>query len=350
MINKNNSQMDYNMDLLRILASLMVIVIHVSAYNFLDTPTKSIEWLSYDMYDSIVRSAVPIFLMISGAFFLNDKIQNNLKKLYTKNIFKLVLVFVIWSFIYATFCVFTKRIDSNNFLGSIIAGHFHLWFIPIIIGIYIISPFIYRFVKNSDEKIFKYFLIIFISATLLKTISYLQFLPCYEYITLFLGLLPIDIICKHYSYFILGYFLYNYDVSKKFTKTIYILSVISIFLCFIGCYILSRYLGYNNSDLMSGFSIFTVIEAIGLFLFFKNHSFDSKSVFSKRVADIANCTLGIYMIHMLVLYILFDCNLIQIRSFNTILSVPIISILIFVISLVIVYLIKKIKFIGKWLF
>lgn len=121
MINKNNSQRDYNMDLLRILASLMVIVIHVSAYNFLDTPTKSIEWLSYDMYDSIVRSAVPIFLMISGAFFLNDKIQNNLKKLYTKNIFKLVLVFVIWSFIYATFCVFTKRIDSNNFLGSIIA-------------------------------------------------------------------------------------------------------------------------------------------------------------------------------------------------------------------------------------
>ena len=96
MINKNNSQRDYNMDLLRILASLMVIVIHVSAYNFLDTPTKSIEWLSYDMYDSIVRSAVPIFLMISGAFFLNDKIQNNLKKLYTKNIFKKIFLNWFW--------------------------------------------------------------------------------------------------------------------------------------------------------------------------------------------------------------------------------------------------------------
>ena len=75
MISKNSSQRDYNMDLLRILASLMVIVIHVSAYNFLDAPAKSIEWLSYDMYDSMVRSAVPIFLMISGAFFLNDKTQ-----------------------------------------------------------------------------------------------------------------------------------------------------------------------------------------------------------------------------------------------------------------------------------
>lgn len=101
---------------------------------------------------------------------------------------------------------------------------------------------------------------------------------------------------------------------------------------------------------MKEFSIFTVIEAMGIFLFFKNHNFVGKSVFSKRVADISNCILGIYMIHMLIMYILFDCNLIQIRSFNTILSVPIISILIFIISLVIVYLIKKIKFIGKWLF
>ena len=153
-----------------------------------------------------------------------------------------------------------------------------------------------------------------------------------------------------FLFYFLGYFLYNYGVSKKFTKSIYILSVVSVFLCFIGCYILSRYLGYNNSDLMKEFSIFTVIEAMGIFLFFKNHNFAGKSVFSKRVADISNCTLGIYMIHMLIMYILFDCNLIQIRAFNTILSVPIISILIFIISLVIVYLIKKIKFIGKWLF
>lgn len=350
MISKNNSQRDYNMDLLRILASIMVIFIHVSAHNFANTPTKSIEWLSYDMYDSIVRSAVPLFLMISGVFFLNDKIQSNLKKLYTKNIFRLVIVFIIWSFIYALFCIFTKRIDNGSFLSSFITGHFHLWFMPVIIGIYIISPFIYRFIKNSDEKIFKYFLILFITSSLLKTISYLQFLPYYEYITLFLKLLPIDIICNYYSYFILGYFLYNYSVSKKFTKSIYILSIVSVFLCFIGCYVLSRYLGYNNSDLMKEFSIFTVIEAIGIFLFFKNYKFAGKVVFSKKIADISNCTLGIYMIHMLIMYILFDCDLIQIRAFNTILSVPIISILIFVVSLVIVYLIKKIKFIGKWLF
>lgn len=344
------SQRDYNMDLLRIFASFLVILIHVCAHNFYNTPINSIEWLSYDMYDSMARSAVPIFLMISGVFFLNEKTQVNLKKLYTKKIFKLVVVFIIWSFIYAVFCTFTKRIDSSIFLSSFITGHFHLWFIPAIIGIYIISPFIYRFIKNSDEKIFKYFLIIFISSSLLKTISYLQFLPYYEYITLFLKLFPIDIICNYYSYFILGYFLYNYNVSKKFTKSIYILSIISIFLCFLGCYILSRYLGYNNADFMKEFSIFSVIESIGIFLFFKNYNFAGKEVFGKRITDISNCTLGIYVIHMLIMYLLFDYNLIQIRSFNTILSVPIISILIFVISLVIVYLFKKIKWIGKWIF
>lgn len=84
MVKNNIKTRDYNMDLLRILAAFMVVVIHVSAHNFSDTPTKSIEWLSYNFYDSVVRSAVPIFLMISGAFFLTDRIQSNIKKLYKK--------------------------------------------------------------------------------------------------------------------------------------------------------------------------------------------------------------------------------------------------------------------------
>lgn len=350
MVKNNIKTRDYNMDLLRILAAFMVIVIHVSAHNFSDTPTKSIEWLSYNFYDSVVRSAVPIFLMISGAFFLTDRIQSNIKKLYTKNIFKLVIVFIIWSIIYVIFSLFTDRLTTDQIISSIITGHFHLWYLPVIIGIYIISPFIYRFIKNSDKTIFKYFIILFIIACCCKTISYLEFLPGYDYINLLFDNLPVDIICGFYSYFILGYFLHNYDISKRMTKIIYILAVASIFCCFIGTYILSRYSGYNNPNLMKEFSVFTLFEAIGLFLFFKNKVFVSKEIFSNRVSNIANCTLGIYIIHMLVMYTLFDLNLIQVRAFNTILSVPIISVLIFLISLVLVYFIRKIKFVGNWLF
>lgn len=350
MVKDNIKKRDYNMDLLRILAAFMVIVIHVSAYNFSNTPTKSIEWLSYNFYDSIVRSAVPIFLMISGAFFLSDKIQSNIKKIYTKYIFKLIVVFIFWSIAYALFSLFTDRLSINQMISSIITGHFHLWYLPVIIGIYVISPFIYKFIKNSDEKIFKYFIILLLIASCCKTISYLEFLPCYDYINLFLNNLPVDIICNFYSYFILGYFLYNYDISKKNTRIIYILSIISIFCCFVGTYLLSKYSGYNNPNLMKEFSIFTLLESMGIFLFFKNSVFVSKDVFDKKISNIANCTLGIYVIHMLIMYVLFDLNLIQIRSFNTILSVPIISVLIFVLSLVVVYFIKKIRFIGKWLF
>lgn len=338
------------MDLLIILASFMVIVIHVSAYNFSDVPIKSIEWLSYDFYDSLVRSAVPIFLMISGVFFLTNKVQTYLKKIYTKYIFKLMIVFIFWSIIYTIFSIFTDRIAYNQIISSIITGHFHLWYLPVIIGIYIISPFIYKFITNADEKTFKYFIILFLIFSLCKTISYLEFLPGYNYINLFLSNCPVDIICGFYSYFILGYFLYNYDISKKKRKIIYILSIISVLSCFVGTYLLSKYTGYNNPNLMKEFSIFTLFEAMGIFLLFKNCIFIGKDVFEKKVSSISNCTLGIYVIHMLVMYLLFDLNLIQIRSFNTILSVPIISILVFLISLVIVYLIRKIKFIGKWLF
>lgn len=350
MANRNIKNRDYNMDLLRVVAAFMVIVIHVSAYNFGDTPSKSTEWLSYNFFDSIVRSAVPIFLMISGACFLNKKTQGNVKKIYSKNILKLLIVFIFWSIVYALFSLYTGRITKGQVIDSIITGHFHLWYLPTIIGIYIISPLIYRFVKNASVNIYKYFIVLLLCASFLKTISYLEFLPFYNHINLLLRNLPIDIIFGYYSYFILGYILYNYNILEKYSKTIYILGIISIILCFVGTYFLSLYSGYNNPNLMREFSIFTLFESIGVFLFFKNKVTISDCAIGKKITNVANCTLGTYVIHLLVMYMLFDLNIINIRSFNTFLSVPVISVITFILSLTLVYVVKKVKFIGNWVF
>lgn len=347
-MNKENSR-DYNMDLLRILASFMVVVIHVSSDNITNILVTSSDWSNRIIYDSLVRSAVPLFLMLSGAFFLTDKVQSDVKKIYKKYIFKLFILFIIWSVVYVLFCLYTNRLDTNQAVTFIIKGHFHLWYIPVMIGIYIISPFIYHFVKNTDKKIFKYFIYLFFIASILKTIYYFDFLPNYDYIKLFLDNLPIGIICEYYSYFILGYFLYNYDISKKNAKIFYVLALICCFACYIGTYLLSLYQG-NNFNLMKEFSIFTLIEAIGIFLVFKKHIFNIKDSLKKVIYCVSNCTLGIYVVHLLVMYFLFDYNIIQINSFNSFLSIPIISILVFIISFVLVYFIKKIKIIGKWLF
>ncbi|MBR2661951.1 MAG: acyltransferase family protein [Clostridia bacterium] len=144
-------------DVLRIMAIFFVVVLHVSAENWYDTDINSFEWRMMNLFDGISRWGVPIFVMISGALFLDRNIT--MKQLYGKYILRLALSFVVWSFGYAVvWYAMGKDRSIASFVSSFIKGHYHLWFIYMIIGLYIITPMLNRIV--SDEKLLRYFLIL----------------------------------------------------------------------------------------------------------------------------------------------------------------------------------------------
>ncbi len=343
---------DYNLDLIRILASFMVIVIHVSAYLWYSVPSNTFEFNVYNFYDSMARSAVPIFIMISGVFFLNSTKEKDIVTIFKKYILKLVFIFILWSIVYYIYDILINRIDFNfkNLILSIINGPYHFWYIPTIIGLYIISPILIKITQNSSKKIFKYFFGLLIIGCLIKTISYCSFIPYINILNKIFNKLPIALICQYYSYFLLGYFLYNFDISPKKRKIIYIMGILSVITCALLTFLVSQYEKTNIGNFYDNFSIFTFFEACALFLCFKNTYFKSEKIYRKQITTISNCTLGIYIIHILIMNLLFDFNIIQITDFNPILSIPLISILIFVFSLIITYLIKKIKFKEKTIF
>ena len=121
-------------DGLRAFATIAVIMLHVCAANWYARPVTSSSWIVCSAYDSIVRWCVPCFIMISGALFLDKKI--NLKRLYSKNIFRIVVAFVFWSAIY-TFVPGLITPEESKLL-SFFEGHYHMWFLFTIIGLYII--------------------------------------------------------------------------------------------------------------------------------------------------------------------------------------------------------------------
>lgn len=55
---------DIGLDVIRVMASMMVVVIDVSASLF---HRFEAGWVAANVYDSLSRSAVPLFFMISGA-------------------------------------------------------------------------------------------------------------------------------------------------------------------------------------------------------------------------------------------------------------------------------------------
>lgn len=87
-------------DCLRILGAFAVILIHVASYKWFTADISTTEWNVLNFYNcSLVRWAVPVFIMISGALFLDGK--QSITHIYKKNILRIVTAFLFWSPLYA---------------------------------------------------------------------------------------------------------------------------------------------------------------------------------------------------------------------------------------------------------
>lgn len=138
----------YYLDILRIICCFLVIVIHVSATYYYDCDIKDLNWNFGVFFDILSRFSVPVFFMISGALFLNSKKKIEIKKLYTKNIFKILLILALWLPIYAiiayTYRYHNQIIDTKTLLTvlkSTIDYQYQFWFLFPLISIYMCIPF-----------------------------------------------------------------------------------------------------------------------------------------------------------------------------------------------------------------
>lgn len=90
---------EYNMDYLRIFACFMVIFLHVAAQNWSSVEVTGKQWHVFNLYNSAVRSSVPLFLMLSGKLLLSHGDDFSMKKFFSKNIKKLFIVYLVWAFL-----------------------------------------------------------------------------------------------------------------------------------------------------------------------------------------------------------------------------------------------------------
>jgi len=145
--NSNNDRI-ISFDYLRVLSTLAVIVLHVAVQNWRETDVNGYAWQTFNFFDGISRWAVPIFIMISGVLFLNREVS--LKKIFSKYILRMVVAYVFWSFFYMIFEEGTKFEKLNIFLQ----GHYHMWFILMIIGLYMLLPIIKPITENKRRTVY----------------------------------------------------------------------------------------------------------------------------------------------------------------------------------------------------
>ena len=151
-----------NYDFLRALSTLAVIIIHIN-YQYFEKraydPIYSFYYCAESILNIITRFSVPIFVMLSGAFILNNKENQNFKYFYKKmsrRIFLPAVVLLVLFFIIDEIeALYTNHSYILPIKSIIIGNYYNLWYLYMLFGLYLLTPFIIR-VKNSVEKhIFK---------------------------------------------------------------------------------------------------------------------------------------------------------------------------------------------------
>lgn len=221
----------FSLDLVRVIAVLAVVMIHVSA-PYIQFHQGTNAFLVANIFDSIVRFGVPLFVMVSGALMLDEQKKLTTKRILTKNVTNIVLLFVFWSVVYAVFSLILlpsyygiyNGFDFTAFYQRIITGEYHMWYLYMIVGMYLITPILRAFVKKENKHIVAYFLCI---AVLIQFIRPILNVFSFRYFDLAMlhkafDSLQLYFISGYVVYYLLGWYLVNVGLTRRLRIALYI--------------------------------------------------------------------------------------------------------------------------------
>ena len=339
-------------DLLRVLAILAVVMIHLSGSQFAAQATATAAFQTFNVYDSLVRWAVPVFVMLSGMFLLDPKRPLPLSKLFFHNILRIVIALLFWGTAYGF-------VDGRSFtlsgLWSAFVGvlhgdlHYHLWFLPMILGLYLVTPVLRAFVKGASRSDFHwFFLLVFVFAMLLPTAAKLwpnaAALP-----TAWAGKLNLHLILGYVGYYVAGYYLREYTINGVVEAVSYALGLAGAVVTIFGTSALSRAQGGLVDTLYDYMSPNVCCMAVAVFVLFRYvlGVSDERSR-RQRLGGLAKISFGVYLVHDFFIQILAHFG-VTTMSFAPALSVPVLTLAVFVCACAVAWVLSKIPFLGRYL-
>ena len=348
-----NRQRTVYFDYLRIIAVFAVILSHVAAQNWGNLSVDSPEWQALNFYDAAGRWSVPAFVMISGALFLGKELS--IRKLFAKNLLRIVAAFVFWSVVYA---VWTNIVINGNdnwkkLLRRIILGHYHLWFLYMIAGLYLIVPLLSKIAE--DKKTAWYFVAgSFVFSVLIPQCTQLvgvRHTEIADVIGRVLTKLDVHLLLGYSGYFVLGHLLHELDIKRKYRTVLYLLGILGLAFTIAATSFLSLKAQSPVREVYGEFTVNVCLTSIAAFVFAKScwNKPPSSEGGRKRLVYLSKCSFGVYLLHPLFMEALDHFLGVNTLSFRPIASVPLLAAGVFSLAMLLSAMLNRIPGLKNWI-
>jgi len=328
------------LDYLRVFATLAVMILHISAQKWYTTDVNSFDWKTFNFFNSIVRWGVPVFVMISGALFLNRDLS--VQKIFSKYVLRLLLAFGVWSAIYAGFA----EGDTLTRAGMLLEGHYHMWFLPMIAGLYICLPFI-KAIISSEKRLQYYlalaFLFAFVKPEMLNLagdFASVSLLRNVQIIHKQADNMNMQLVLGYASYFVLGYYLDKVNLSKTKRIAIYLLGAVGFATTILLDLFVALKTQKSCGTYYNYFTVNVLLESIAVFTWVKYRKGKAKT--QPLIGKLSKLSFGAYLVHTLVIEQL-DAQLgLNTLSCNAVFSVMGLGLIVFVTSFAVSLILNRI--------
>ncbi len=295
---------------LKIAALFAVILIHSAAPLLLRYHSMGAEvWWIGNLYDSLARWCIPVFVMLSGSFLIDRADGKHWNQFIVRRMRRVVIPLIFWSALYFIWRreVNGENLDPGDFFALVLAepAYYHLWFLYMLIGLYVIAPLLNAFMRRASTSMLFYFFALWVLfGSLLPTAQRLFGFRIYD---------PLGNATPLFVY--MGYFSIGRALRDLLPGPRLRLLAAGTFLLAYAATALGTYyrsIVRNGGELDPVFyeygSISVVLMSLGVFLMFKG---DGKPVHPRHfrrkelvLLKIAQCMPGVYLLHAMVIAVL----------------------------------------------
>lgn len=346
MTNEPLRRYDY-LDFTRALALVLVVLLHTAAILLVEYDINpGAWWWIGNIIDTLARIGVPLFIMVSGTLLLDPSKNESLSIFFIKRLRRVLIPFVFWAIVFLLWRSIYQgeHIPFPAALKIMTSGpiYYHLWFIYMLLGLYLVTPVLRVWVKGAEQKDLLYFLVLWFVAA-----SVVPFINRFFHIRV-----GIDFVVTTYyvGYFVLGYYLHNYPIPEKFNWLSLAAFAGGLFLTIFGTYFLTvRHNGEFDGYLFSYLSPNVVLMSV--FLFDRLRKAPLKFMQQKGnrltwiVAIVSSTSFSVFLMHPIVLELLdrgYGGYNLNAKFIHPLIGIPLSVIVIISICIVILMALRKV--------
>ncbi|WP_407374762.1 acyltransferase [Methanobrevibacter sp.] len=342
-------------DVLRLMAIIGIIFCH-TALQYVIADMGTFNFYVSSFYDCFRDFCIPIFVMLSGALLLNKK--DTLGSFLKRRFSRIFVPFLFWVLIYIIYsAIFVKGSFEISYAFDIFLGKggtlgVAFWFIWMIIIVYI-AIFIINWIAekfNFSSRFFDVLAALSVIFILMQQFGLIsvgrEFSLIYYYVSFI-------------NYAVIGYYLSRNSYLDRIIglKGAVILTFImsfGLYLYYICGYVVPQSMSAARFTYLGYFTVIILLISSGIFVMFKyldRTDLSSKirdSEYGKAIAVLSQFSYGIFLTHYMILHILkmHINSFIPLLTLNSIVAIPALVFLTFIVSLLILLVLNKIPYLD----